>query len=167
MSRLPQVPDVDASLPEVSGDASAPDASFSADAPSVDVSGKMPDAPSISGDLPSGEVSGKMPDAPSISGDLPSGEISATAPDVSAEGGDGSLTAGLAASGAAALGAIGGAVGLSGNKPDAEVCVRKATHHAIGVCLSFHPQFLADVGSNSWAQKVPPLIAGWGLGGVD
>ena len=41
--------------------------------------------------------------------------------DVEVEGGDTSLTAGLAAGGVAAVGAIGAAVGLSGDKPDAEV----------------------------------------------
>ncbi|CAN0419400.1 unnamed protein product, partial [Ectocarpus sp. 8 AP-2014] len=56
-----------------------------------------------------------------VGGELPSGDVSVTAPDVKVEGGDTSLTAGLAAGGLAAVGAIGAAVGLSGDKPDAEL----------------------------------------------
>ena len=110
------VPDVSGSMPEVSGDVSmpsvavaAPSASVEGEMPSVDLAGKVPDVPSVEG---------------GISGDIPSADVSVTAPDVKVEGGDASLTAGLAAGGVAALGAVGAAVGLSGDKPegvDAEV----------------------------------------------
>ena len=109
------VPDVGVSVPDVSGDVSVPSMgldvpSASVDVPSVDLEGKMP---SVEGTVPSVEGD--------ISGDLPSGEVSVTAPDVKVEGGDTSLTAGLAAGGVAALGAVGAAVGLSGDKPSGEV----------------------------------------------
>ncbi|CAN0369397.1 unnamed protein product [Ectocarpus sp. 12 AP-2014] len=97
------VPDVAGSLtvPDVSGDVSVPDVSSAVDVPSVDI------------DAPSGSV-----EVPSV---LPSGDVSATAPGVKVEGGDTSLTADLAAGGVAAVGAIGAAVGLSGDKSDAEL----------------------------------------------
>ena len=48
-------------------------------------------------------------------------DASATALDVKVEGGDTSLTAGLPAGAVAAVGDIDAAVGLSGDKQDAEV----------------------------------------------
>ncbi|CAM9917512.1 unnamed protein product, partial [Pylaiella littoralis] len=99
-----EVPKVDAALPDVSGDVSAPD--ISATLPEVSGGVSVPDVPSAQGD---------------ISGNLPSADVSVTAPDVKAEGGDGSLAAGLAAGGAAAWGGIGAAIGLSGDKPEGEV----------------------------------------------
>lgn len=102
----PQVPDVDTTLPEASGDLSVP---------SVDV-----DAPSTSVEAPSVDLSGKLPDMPSgegdISGDLPSGDSS-----VEVEGGDSSLTSSLVTGGAALLGGLGAAIGLSGGKAEGEV----------------------------------------------
>lgn len=77
----------------------------------VDLAGKAPDLPSVEGDL---------------SGAMPSGDVEVTAPDVQVEGGDASLTAGLAAGAVAAVGAIGAAaIGLSGEggDVDAEVSV--------------------------------------------
>ncbi len=59
----------------------------------------------------------KVTDTPSVEGGVPSADAS-----VKVEGGDASLTVGLAAGAAAAVGGIGAAVGLSGDKPDAEVC---------------------------------------------
>ena len=94
--------DADVSAPAVGVDVP----SASVEAPSVDLAGKVPDMPSVEG---------------GVSADVPSADVSVTAPDVKVEGGDASLTAGLAAGGVAALGAVGAAVGLSGDKPDAEV----------------------------------------------
>ncbi|CAM9665323.1 unnamed protein product [Ectocarpus sp. 12 AP-2014] len=102
------LPDVASSLtvPDVSGGVSVPDVSV------PDVSGAV-DVPSVDIGAPSGPV-----EVPSV---LPSGDVSMTAPGVKVEGGDTLLTAGLAAGGVAAVGAIGAAVGLSGDKPDAEL----------------------------------------------
>ncbi|CAM9963630.1 unnamed protein product, partial [Ectocarpus fasciculatus] len=125
------VPDVsaDVSVPDVSGDVSVPDVSADVSVPDVSGSLKVPsvdmDVPLGSAEAPSVDLAGKMPEMPSVeggvSGELPSGDVSVTAPDVKVEGGDTSLTAGLAAGGVAAVGAIGAAVGLSGDKPDAEL----------------------------------------------
>lgn len=113
-----QVPDEDTDVSAPSVDVDMP--STSVDAPPVDLASKAPDMPSVEG---------------GISGDLPSGDASVTAPDVRVEGGDSSLTAGLAAGGVAALGGIGAAIGLSGDKPDAEVRGR-----AVSVSAGLLPQ---------------------------
>ncbi|CAM9645850.1 unnamed protein product [Ectocarpus sp. 8 AP-2014] len=124
------VPDVVGSLrvPDVSGDVFVPNVSGAVSVPGVAGSLTVPDVsgdvfvPNVSGavDVPSVDI-----DAPSVSVEvrsmLPSGDVSVTAPGVKVEGGDTSLTAGLAAGGVAAMGAIGAAVGLSGDKPDAEL----------------------------------------------
>ncbi|CAN0409547.1 unnamed protein product, partial [Ectocarpus sp. 12 AP-2014] len=123
------VPDVgvDVAMPSIGAEASADMPTVDAEMPSVDVPGGVGvpsvdiDAPSSSVEVPSVDLAGKMPSVEgSVGGELPSGDMSVTAPDVKVEGGDTSLTAGLAAGGAAAVGAIGAAVGLSGDKPDAE-----------------------------------------------
>ncbi|CAM9712965.1 unnamed protein product [Scytosiphon promiscuus] len=79
-----------------------------------DGSGSVDEQPFVS-------VSDKMPYSPSSSGGLPSGEVTTTAPNVSVKCGDASSAAGLSARSAAAVGAIGSAIGLSGDKPDAEM----------------------------------------------
>lgn len=95
---LLQVPEVEAAVPDLGGDVSLPDV------------GTAP--PEVSGDVAVPSVEGD------ISVDLPSADVSVTAPGVKAEGGDGSLAAGLVAGGAAALGGVVAAVGLAGDKPE-------------------------------------------------
>lgn len=151
---LPKV-SADASLPSVSGDVSLPDVSGDANLPGVGADVTLPSGdvdvdvpavtgkvdlpsgdmslPSVSGDvsLPSGEVSmpGMSGDAavPGMAADvsLPSGSVDVTAPDVDIKTEDSSLTAGLAAAGAAAVGAVGaglGSLAVKGDKPEVGVC---------------------------------------------
>ncbi|CAN0403485.1 unnamed protein product, partial [Ectocarpus sp. 12 AP-2014] len=124
-----EVPDADVSVPDVSGEVSVPDASGSLKVPDVSGGVSMPsldmDVPLGSAEVPSVDLAGKMPEMPSVEGgigdELASGDVSVTAPDVKVEDGDTSLTAGLAAGGVAAVGAIGAAVGLSCDRPYAEL----------------------------------------------
>ncbi|CAB1105815.1 unnamed protein product [Ectocarpus sp. CCAP 1310/34] len=135
--------DVGAKAGEVSADVGAKVGDVKADlgAKVDDISAKAPGVKSVEvrkpkkdvlGGLslkkPSGKISIGVPDMPEMpsleggaGGELSPSGVSVTAPDVQVEGGDTSLTAGLAASGVAIVGAIGAAVGLSGDKPDAEV----------------------------------------------
>ena len=135
-------PDVSASVPDIAGDVSLPSGSVvvpavgvggempstsdapsaSEDVPSVDLAGKVPGIPSVEGEMPSVDLAGKAPGMPSVEGDMPSAvNSSVTATDVKVEGGDAPLTAGLPAGAVAAVGDIDAAVGLSGDKQDAEV----------------------------------------------
>ncbi|CAN0434834.1 unnamed protein product, partial [Ectocarpus sp. 8 AP-2014] len=110
------MPDVsgDVSVPGVSTDVSVPDVSGSLKMPNVTGDVSVPsvhmDVPLGSAEAPSVDLAGKMPSVEGgVGGELPSGNVSVTAPDVKVEGGDTSLTAGLAAGGVAAVGAIGAA----------------------------------------------------------
>lgn len=70
LSTLPQVPDADVAVPDVSGDVSVPEASVDVSVPDVDA--KLPE---VSGELSAPDVS-----VPSISGDA-----SAAAPSIDAK----------------------------------------------------------------------------------
>lgn len=71
---LPQVPDAEASLPEVSADFSVPDVSAGGSVP--DISGSLPE---VSGDISAPDVSASLPD----SGDMSAPDLSASLPGVS------------------------------------------------------------------------------------
>ncbi|CAM9942619.1 unnamed protein product [Ectocarpus sp. 12 AP-2014] len=144
-------------VPDVSADVYVPDFSGSVDVTSVDI-----DVPFGSVEVPSVDLAGKMPEMPSLEGgavgELSPGGVSVTAPDVQVEGGDTSLTAGLAAGGVATVGAIGAAVGLSGDKPDAEL-----PSGVVHVSLSI-PEASVDVKTprkvlfGGFSFKKPPLM---------
>lgn len=147
VSFVPQVPDVDVSVPDVSADASVP--SVGVDVPSFG-KGVPGSLPGISGDMgkPSGLIGVNMPSVEGgISGDLPSIDTKLTTPDVVVEGGDASLTAGLAASAAAGVGAIGAGIALigKGNKPKEEV--RFALYMA---CIRLCSVYLVAIPTECW-----------------
>lgn len=78
------------------------------DTASIDLTGKQPDVPSVDLD---------------VSGDLPSGEVAVKAPDLDGKGGGTSLSGGLMAGAAAAVGVVGAGLSLGGKGDDTDVKV--------------------------------------------
>lgn len=100
-----------------------------------------------------------MPNMPAVegdtSGDLPPGDMSVTVPDVINVGsGDAALTAAPAAGGVEALGSIGSAAGLSGDKWDVEVCLEPVVCRGWSAVSIWH-SFADMYGSKcSWAVPI-------------